>query len=48
MMEDSRGAVGAGRDHSLARMVKIYLDTCRQKKLAAASARVWICAFVEG
>src|SRR5689334_23268015 len=39
MMEDSRGAAGAGRDHSLARMVKIYLDTCSQKKLAASTLR---------
>jgi len=39
MMEDSRGVTGAGRDHSLARMVKIYLDTCRQKKLAPSTIR---------
>src|SRR5215472_5368801 len=39
MMEDSRGVAGAGRDHSLTRMVKIYLDTCRQKKLAASTLR---------
>lgn len=39
MMEDSRGVTGAGRDHSLARMVKIYLDTCRQKKLAPSTVR---------
>jgi site-specific recombinase XerD len=39
MMEDSRGVVGVGRDHSLGRMVKIYLDTCRQKQLASATLR---------
>ena len=39
MMEDSRGAAGVGRDHSLARMVKIYLDVCRQKKLADSTLR---------
>jgi site-specific recombinase XerD len=39
MMEDSRGVTGLGRDHSLARMVKIYLDTCRQKKLAGSTLR---------
>ena len=39
MMEDSRGVAGVGRDHSLARMVKIYLDTCRQKKLTSSTLR---------
>src|SRR5215469_14470369 len=37
MMEDSRGVTGVGRDHSLARMVKIYIESCRQKQLAPST-----------